>query len=170
MSGAPASAPCAYIATTADHQAEVMGGVAAALIGGGVFLERSATVDYTQTVEDVRGALADSRAVTGMTVPPPAIKIVVAMSTYAVPGPTGHAAVCQWLNGLPDDIWCLLIVMDNAAAWPTSGQNLQAKLAAIYGAITNERILPHLSIAARLPATVMDGVMTILTVCPSIHV
>jgi hypothetical protein len=60
--------------------------------------------------------------------------------------------------------------MDNAAAWPTTGQNLQAKLAAIYGAITNERILPHLSIAATLPVTVMDGVMTILTVRPSIHV
>jgi hypothetical protein len=169
MSDAPALAPCAYIATTAAQQGVVMGSVSAALVVGGVFLEESVTIGYGDSVGVVRQALTDRRAVTGMTVPPPSIKIVVVVSTLGIPGPTSYAAVCQWLNGFPDDIWCLVIAMDDATAWPSTGQGLQAKLAAIYGPISNERILPQIATPVTLSTAVMAGVATILTVRPSIR-
>jgi hypothetical protein len=123
---------------------------------------------YGESAERIRKALADGQGVTGTTVQPPTIKILIALSTYGLVGPTGHTEVCQWLNGFPADIWRLVIVMDNDAAWPSTGQDLQAKLAAIYGDITDQKILPHIATPTTLSDVVMEGVMTLLAVCPDI--
>jgi hypothetical protein len=92
----------------------------------------------------------------------PVVNIVVALTLYGDPGPTGHAGVCRWLDAYPADIKRLVVMIVDDSTWPLDAQSLQTKLAGIYGAFADHAILPYFATPSTMEAAVAEGVVALL--------
>jgi hypothetical protein len=141
----------------------VLDGVDLALSAAVVRSDGVAQIPYEMAADDLLRFLETAQGDARTDDQLPVVNIVIALTMYGEPGPTGHVEVCRWLDAYPADFKRLLIMLVDDSVWPSDAQSLQTKLAGTYGAFADHAILPYFATPSTLMDAVSEGVMALLT-------